>query len=121
MSNITYKPGDSDTRPLGRWLVLDVGERYIVKRITVEPGKILSLQRHQHRDEHWVIVKGTATVTLDESIIQKNENESVFIPVGTVHRIANETAEPIEFIEVQTGKELREDDIERLEDAYGRT
>lgn len=120
-SDITYTRGDCDDRPWGRWEVLDVGDAHIVKRITVKPGKILSLQRHKFRDEHWTIVKGVGAVTINEDIVQKSYNESVFIPRGTIHRIANETDQDIEFIEVQTGDALREDDIERLEDAYGRT
>ncbi len=117
---INYKRGDADERPWGRWEVLDVGARHIVKRITVKPGAILSLQRHQHRDEHWVIVKGTATVTLGEDVFERQENESVFIPAKTPHRIANRTHEPMEFIEIQTGDFLDENDIERLADNYGR-
>ena len=117
---MNYKAGDSDKRPWGTWHVLDVGTRHAVKRIAVEPGKILSLQLHHHRDEHWIIVKGTATVTVGDKVVTKKENESVFIPRETAHRIANDTNAPMEFIEVQTGDELREDDIVRLEDAYGR-
>lgn len=119
-ANIAYKAGDSDTRPWGTWRVLDVGTRHIVKRIMVMPGKILSLQLHHHRDEHWVIVKGTAVVTVGELVVEKKENEAVFIPRETKHRIANNTEEPMEFIEIQTGDTLREDDIVRLEDSYGR-
>lgn len=115
-----YRPGDNDTRPWGTWHVLDVGAAHVVKRIRVEPGKILSLQLHHHRDEHWIIVKGTATVTLGERLMTKAANEAVFIPRETAHRIANETDAPLEFIEVQTGGDLREDDIVRLQDAYGR-
>jgi len=122
MSNqITYKRGDADDRPWGRWEVLDVGDAHIVKRITVLPGKILSLQRHKFRDEHWTIVKGIGTVTLDDKIFDKGYNEAVFIKRGQIHRIANQTDDIVEFIEVQTGDQLREDDIERLEDAYGRS
>lgn len=117
---MTYKPGDSDTRPWGTWQVLDVGMKHAVKRIAVQPGKMLSLQLHHHRDEHWIIVKGTATVTLGDQILVKKENEAVFIPRETAHRIGNETTEPLEFIEVQTGGDLREDDIVRLQDVYGR-
>lgn len=117
---MNYKPGDHDKRPWGTWQVLDVGARHVVKRIVVEPGKILSLQLHHHRDEHWIIVKGTATVTVGDKVLIKKENESIFIPRETAHRIANDTTAPMEFIEVQTGNELREDDIVRLEDAYGR-
>jgi mannose-6-phosphate isomerase-like protein (cupin superfamily) len=117
---MSYKVGDNDTRPWGTWQVLDVGAKHIVKRIVVQPGKILSLQLHHHRDEHWIIVKGAATVTVGDQVLTKKENESVFIPRETQHRIANDTEEPMEFIEVQTGDELREDDIVRLQDAYGR-
>lgn len=118
---MTYKVGDNDKRPWGTWQVLDVGARHIVKRIVVEPGKVLSLQLHHHRDEHWIIVKGTAAVTVGREMMTREENESVFIPRETPHRIANETDETMEFIEVQTGDDLREDDIIRLQDAYGRT
>jgi mannose-1-phosphate guanylyltransferase/mannose-6-phosphate isomerase len=75
---------------------------------------------HHHRDEHWIIVSGTATVTVGDQVTVKRENEAVFIPRETKHRIANETDAPMEFIEVQAGDDLREDDIVRLEDAYGR-
>jgi mannose-6-phosphate isomerase-like protein (cupin superfamily) len=118
---VGYKAGDSDTRPWGTWLVLDVGPRHVVKRISVHPGKILSLQLHHHRDEHWVIVQGAATVTVGDAVVERNENETVFIPRGTMHRIANNTDRMMEFIEIQTGDDLREDDIVRLEDAYGRS
>jgi mannose-6-phosphate isomerase-like protein (cupin superfamily) len=115
-----YKRGDKDTRPWGTWEVLDVDAHHAVKRVSVLPGKILSLQLHHHRDEHWIIVKGTATVTVGAQVFERKENEAVFIPRETRHRIANNTNGPLEFIEVQTGPELREDDIVRLEDAYGR-
>lgn len=117
---MAYKPGDSDTRPWGLWQVLDVGTKHVVKRIAVQPGKVLSLQLHHHRDEHWIIVKGTATVTVGDQVMKKKENEAVFIPRETKHRIANDTSDPMEFIEVQTGDDLREDDIIRLQDDYGR-
>jgi len=117
---MSYEVGDKDTRPWGTWQVLDVGERHVVKRIVVNPGKILSLQLHHYRDEHWVIVKGIASVTLGKDTIEKKENETVFIPRETKHRVANNTDEPLEFIEVQTGDALSEGDIVRLEDAYGR-
>jgi mannose-6-phosphate isomerase-like protein (cupin superfamily) len=117
---MSYKSGDKDRRPWGTWEVLDVGAKHAVKRIMVEPGKILSLQLHHHRDEHWIIVRGTATVTVGAETYARRENESVFIPRMTQHRIGNDTQEPMEFIEIQTGDDLREDDIVRLEDAYGR-
>lgn len=120
-TDIQYKQGDRDERPWGSWEVLDVGEHYIVKRIIVQPGGVLSLQRHQHRNEHWTIVEGEAQVTLGEERQIKQADEAVYIPAGAVHRIANETARAVVFIEVQTGKVLREDDIERLDDQYGRS
>jgi len=116
-----YSRGQSDERPWGRWEVLDVGERHIVKRITVNSGHKLSLQYHDHRNEHWIIVRGKALVTLGEENMTRAENETVYIPVGTVHRVANEGPEVLEFIEIQTGKILSEDDIIRLDDSYGRT
>ena len=115
-----YSTGDRDTRPWGTWAVTDVGEKHIVKRIMVLPGKILSLQSHHHRDEHWIIVKGEAEVTVGESVTIRKENEAVFIPRETKHRIANKGDAPLEFVEVQTGETLSEEDITRYEDAYGR-
>jgi mannose-1-phosphate guanylyltransferase / mannose-6-phosphate isomerase len=108
-------------RPWGYYESIDVGERFQVKRIVVIPGGILSLQKHRHRAEHWVVVRGTAEVTIDETVRAVHENESVYIPIGSVHRLANKGKIPLELIEVQTGSYLGEDDIERLEDVYKRT
>lgn len=116
-----YKRGDYDDRPWGRWEVLETGKDFAVKRITVAPGQQLSLQYHHHRCEHWIVVTGTARVTLDEEVFDKAAGESVFIPQGAHHRVENPGSEPVEFIEVQYGNPLREDDIVRLEDRYGRT
>ena len=99
---------------------MDAGDGFCVKRICVTPGNILSLQSHNHRAEHWIIVKGQALVTLGEEKLVKNANESVYIPVGTKHRIQNDTQQEMEFIEVQTGDNLDENDIIRYEDSYGR-
>lgn len=118
--NNNYKRGDKDTRPWGTWEVLDSGEGFCVKRIKVTPGNILSLQLHHFRDEHWIIVKGEAVVTLGEDKFVKKSNESVFIPVETKHRIQNNTDTDMEFIEIQTGENLDENDIVRFEDSYGR-
>lgn len=107
-------------RPWGNYESLDQGERYQVKRLTLQPGKQLSLQRHRHRAEHWVIVRGTATVTRGDERLTLKANESVYIPQGTVHRLANTGADMLEVIEVQTGAYLGEDDIERLDDDFGR-
>lgn len=107
-------------RPWGQYETKDVGERYQVKRITVKPGGRLSLQKHFHRSEHWVVVRGTARVTLHDEIITLNENESTYIPIGALHRLENPGKIPLELIEVQVGAYLEEDDIVRLEDQYGR-
>jgi mannose-1-phosphate guanylyltransferase/mannose-6-phosphate isomerase len=107
-------------RPWGHYEGVDVGERFQVKRIVVTPGSTLSLQRHMHRAEHWVVVRGTAAVTIGEEQRSVHENESIYIPIGTVHRLANPGKIPLELIEVQTGSYLGEDDIIRLDDVYGR-
>ena len=107
-------------RPWGYYESIDIGERFQVKRIVVIPGGILSLQKHRHRAEHWVVVRGTAEVTIGEQTRSVHENESVYIPIGAVHRMANKGKIPLELIEVQTGSYLGEDDIERLEDVYKR-
>jgi mannose-6-phosphate isomerase-like protein (cupin superfamily) len=120
MAEVTYQRGDSDNRPWGRWEVLETGDGFAVKRITVNPGAILSLQLHHHREEHWVIVKGRARVTRGDQILELGRNQAVFIPVETAHRIENPGAEPLEFVEVQVGDKLDENDIVRLEDRYGR-
>jgi mannose-1-phosphate guanylyltransferase / mannose-6-phosphate isomerase len=107
-------------RPWGWYQTMDLGDRFRVKRIQVAPGKKLSLQKHHHRAEHWVVVRGTAEVTRDAETILLRENESVFLPLGCVHRLANPGKIPVEIIEVQTGAYLEEDDIVRFEDDFGR-
>ncbi len=107
-------------RPWGSYDSIDMGERFQVKRITVKPGAALSLQKHHHRAEHWVIVSGTAEVTRTEEVFLVAENESTFLPLGAVHRLRNPGKVPLELIEVQSGSYLGEDDIVRLEDVYGR-
>ncbi|MCG8510574.1 MAG: phosphomannose isomerase type II C-terminal cupin domain [Rhodospirillales bacterium] len=116
-----YEIGASDSRPWGTWRVLDAGEGYAVKRIGVIPGGKLSLQRHSHRAEHWTVVSGTARVQVGDEITDMAANQTVFIPVGAVHRIENIGDDEVKFIEVQCGDILDENDIERLEDVYGRT
>ena len=108
-------------RPWGYYEFIDAGERFQVKRIVVIPGGILSLQKHRHRAEHWVVVRGTAEVTIGKQARTVHENESVYIPIGSVHRLANKGKIQLELIEVQTGSYLGEDDIERHEDIYKRT
>jgi len=107
-------------RPWGNYESLNTGERFQVKRITVKPGASSSLQIHHHRSEHWVVVKGTARVTIGEQQQLISENESIFIPIGVSHRIENPGKLLLELIEVQTGSYLGEDDIVRIEDHYGR-
>jgi len=107
-------------RPWGWHQTIDLGERFRVKRIQVAPGRKLSLQKHHHRAEHWVVVRGTAEVTRDGETIMVRENESLFLPLGCTHRLANPGKIPLEVIEVQTGAYLEEDDIVRLDDDFGR-
>ena len=108
-------------RPWGYYQDVDLAPRYRVKRIVVKPGSKLSLQKHFHRSEHWVVVKGTAEITLGNDARTVHENESVYIPMGSVHRLANPGKIPLELIEVQVGSYLGEDDIVRLDDVYGRS
>jgi mannose-1-phosphate guanylyltransferase/mannose-6-phosphate isomerase len=108
-------------RPWGYYESIDAGERFQVKRIVVREGGMLSLQKHRHRAEHWVVVRGTAEVTIGEEQRIVHENESIYIPIGSVHRLANRGKIPLELIEVQTGSYLGEDDIVRLDDIYKRS
>ncbi|EHK9899381.1 mannose-1-phosphate guanylyltransferase/mannose-6-phosphate isomerase [Escherichia coli] len=107
-------------RPWGRYDSVERGDRYQVKRITVKPGECLSTQMHHHRAEHWVVVAGTAKVTCGERTYFVTENESTFIPIGTVHTLENPGKIPLEVIEIQSGVYLGDDDIVRLSDKYGR-
>jgi len=109
-----------DHRPWGWFETLALGERFQVKRIVVAPGAALSLQSHVHRAEHWIVVSGTAKVTIDDSVQLVTENQSVYIPVGARHRLENPGKVPMVLIEVQTGVYLGEDDITRYEDVYAR-
>ncbi|WP_407496527.1 mannose-1-phosphate guanylyltransferase/mannose-6-phosphate isomerase [Pseudooceanicola sp. MF1-13] len=109
-----------DYRPWGWYESLVVGSRFQVKRIVVNPGGALSLQSHVHRAEHWVVVEGTAKVTVDDKVQLVSENQSIFIPLGAVHRMENPGKLPLTLIEVQTGSYLGEDDIVRYEDVYAR-
>lgn len=107
-------------RPWGSYECLDCGDRFQVKRIIVKPQARLSLQRHFHRAEHWVVVKGTAQVTNGDNWVVLSENQSTYIPLGQKHRLENPGTIPLEIIEIQTGSYLGEDDIERFDDVYGR-
>jgi mannose-1-phosphate guanylyltransferase/mannose-6-phosphate isomerase len=107
-------------RPWGSYDSIDNGHRFQVKRLTIKPGAQLSLQLHHHRAEHWIVVSGTARITLGEKVFLLQENESTYIPIGEKHRIENPGAIPLHIIEVQSGSYLGEDDIVRFEDRYGR-
>ncbi|MCC4633011.1 mannose-1-phosphate guanylyltransferase/mannose-6-phosphate isomerase [Xanthomonas dyei] len=107
-------------RPWGAYDSIDMGQRHQVKRITVKPGAVLSLQMHHHRAEHWIVVSGTAEVTRGDEVLLLTENQSTYIPLGVTHRLRNPGKLPLELIEVQSGSYLGEDDIVRFEDTYGR-
>ena len=108
-------------RPWGYYQSIDRGPRYQVKRIVVRAGGRLSLQKHYHRAEHWIVVRGAAEVTLNGAVQLVHENESIYLPIGSDHRLANPGKIDLELIEVQTGSYLGEDDIVRIEDEYNRT
>jgi len=109
-----------EERPWGFYESLMLGPRFQVKTIVVKPGGKLSLQSHMHRSEHWIVVEGTATVTVADQISTVSEEGCVFIPLGATHRLANDGKVPMRLIEVQTGAYLGEDDITRFEDIYAR-
>ena len=111
---------ETEERPWGKFSVLQESSRYKVKRIEVNAGAKLSLQQHFHRAEHWVVVRGTALVEIDNAKVILNENQSTYIPLGCHHRLSNPSQDPLELIEVQSGSYLGEDDIVRLDDCYGR-
>jgi len=110
----------TDHRPWGRFTILADEKDHKIKRITVNPGHRLSLQRHQHRSEHWLIVTGKGCVTLDNDLLQLNPGDSIDIEIGDVHRVQNDGDDDLIFIEIQRGNYFGEDDIERLADDYGR-
>src|SRR3954454_11197685 len=109
----------SENRPWGSWHILDEGEGFKVKRLVVHPGSRLSLQRHEHRAEHWVVVAGTATCTVGTETVVLHLGDTVDVEIGQAHRISNQGDETLVIIEVQRGTYLGEDDIVRLEDDYG--
>lgn len=108
-------------RPWGHYETLSLGNRFQVKSIVVKPGGQLSLQSHMHRSEHWIVVEGTGSVVVGDEEKLLAENESVYIPLGEIHRLSNQGKVPLQLIEVQTGTYLGEDDIIRYEDIYERT
>ncbi|HHD11945.1 MAG TPA: cupin domain-containing protein, partial [Deltaproteobacteria bacterium] len=107
-------------RPWGSYTVLEEGRRYKIKRIVVKPGARLSLQLHHHRSEHWVVITGTAKITIGDRVFFLHENESAYVPKSTPHRLENPGRVVLEIIEVQNGEYVGEDDIKRLDDEYGR-
>jgi mannose-6-phosphate isomerase len=111
---------DFEERPWGSWHVIDVGPGYKIKRIHVNPGRRLSLQTHQYRSEHWVVVFGIATATIDEETRTAGPGDSIDVPRGARHRLANDGAEELVIVEVQHGAYTGEDDIVRLDDDFGR-
>jgi len=110
-----------EDRPWGWYEIIDQGDRYKVKSIEVNPGQKLSLQKHYHRAEHWVVVEGTALVEVNGDEIVIYENQSSYIPISSLHRLSNPGKIPLRIIEVQSGSYLEEDDIERYDDDYGRS
>ena len=108
------------SKPWGSYQVIEVGEKYTIKRIIVNPGGKLSLQSHQHRAEHWVVVKGEAEVTIEDNITVLHSNEHIFIPLKAKHRLTNNYSEDLVVIEVWYGDNLDEEDIIRYEDIYNR-
>ncbi len=118
--NDVDRMGERIERPWGTWILLEKGSGYKVKRLEVLPGKRLSLQKHFHRSEHWVVVQGTARVTNGDGVFLLGTNQWTFIPIETVHRIENPDFSPLVVIEVQSGSDLRESDIVRLKDDFGR-
>ena len=120
MSSSINEIGITYERPWGSYTTLDMQDTFQVKRLNVNPGGCLSLQRHQQRDEHWIVVKGNPCLTHNETKKVYNPNESIFIPRGDIHRIHNTGDSEVIIIEVQYGDYLGEDDIERLEDVYDR-
>jgi mannose-1-phosphate guanylyltransferase/mannose-6-phosphate isomerase len=127
VSELTRKRREEQTlhrkvhRPWGWYDSIDEGDRFKVKRIQVKPKASLSLQKHHHRAEHWIVVKGTAEITNGDSVTLLSENQSTYIPIGVTHRLANPGTIPLELIEVQSGSYLGEDDIVRFQDNYGRS
>ena len=117
---MTHVDIDSEQRPWGSWHVVAVSDGYKVKCIHVKPDSRLSLQTHEHRSEHWVVVQGVATATVDDTVTTLEMGASIDVPMGARHRLANDGPEELVIVEVQLGHYTGEDDIVRLEDDYGR-
>ena len=120
MTPTRYSASDTDTRPWGRWTVLDIAPGLVVKKLIVDSGTRISLQRHKFRSELWIAMDGVASVLCGENVLQLRPGEWALIPRNCIHRLSNESAEPITLLEIQYGEQLSEDDIERFDDDYGR-
>ncbi len=120
MIPIEYKVGDTDVRPWGSWVVLDLTPHLVVKKLIVEPGKRISLQCHQFRAERWIMMEGEAVVQKGDEHFSIRPGDGVLIPRNTLHRLTNESEKAIKLLEIQFGELLSEDDIRRYEDDYGR-
>ena len=121
MNEMQYRVGQSDTRPWGTWTVVEANESFTLKTIRVDPGQRLSLQYHNHRSEHWVVVAGSGVVTIGGDLNRVERGSHVYVPRETKHRIANDGEESLVFVEVQFGDRLEESDIVRVEDDYERS
>lgn len=115
-----YYAGQSDSRPWGRWQVVEANPSYTLKRIEVDPGQRLSLQYHNYRSEHWVVVSGSGVATIGGDAVRVERGSHIYVPRETKHRIANDGEQELVFIEVQFGDRLEEEDIVRIEDDYER-
>ena len=118
--NEYYKKENIFIRPWGKYINLYRGKNFLIKEIYVKPKGVLSLQKHFHRSEHWVITEGNPKITLNKKIFFKKPYETIFIPKGSIHRIENQNKKPVRIIEAQLGKILKETDIVRFKDIYGR-
>ncbi|MGJ8629129.1 MAG: phosphomannose isomerase type II C-terminal cupin domain [Sulfitobacter sp.] len=118
MSQSDYQAGQSDVRPWGRWKVVEANASFTLKSIEVDSGQRLSLQYHNHRSEHWIVVAGSGVVTIGGDTIQVMRGSHIYVPRETKHRIENTANETLTFVEVQFGDQLQEDDIVRIEDDY---
>ena len=119
-TSITYELGEQGARPWGEWIVLDKQSHVVVQKLLVYPGGRLSLQRHSHRSERWIVTEGVATAYCDGIITHLEVGESIKIPCRSIHRLSNDGESPLALIEIQLGTYLSEDDIERFTDDYGR-
>ena len=115
-----YNKKNVFSRPWGKYVNLFRSKEFLIKELYVKPGGILSLQKHYFRSEHWVVTQGNPKITLNKKIIEKKPNETIFIPLGAVHRIENPYKIPVKIIEAQVGSILKESDIVRFQDIYGR-